>query len=147
MAARPKQFVTALATMEAPMCLPHIDRDVCASLFPWHLYQHTIAGGAPRHGRQELTTNQNAISRHNRPICGNHLSKLRFQNLAMNQQALYPFAPRQLYISRENDPPLCTRYSGNLVIARVAGIARIVAQQAQPLGQTPQHGIRQKSRA
>jgi hypothetical protein len=69
---------------------------------------------------------------------------LRFQDLAVDKQTANPFAPCQLSISRENNSPLCTRQGSDLVIAYVAGIERIKAQQAQPLGQASQHGVRQK---
>jgi hypothetical protein len=72
------------------------------------------------------------------------LLKLLFQDLALDQQATNPFAPRKRYIPGENDPPLRARQGGDLVVACVAGIERIKAQQAQPLGQASQHGIGQK---
>jgi hypothetical protein len=72
------------------------------------------------------------------------LGKLLFQNLAVDKHAMDPLAPCQRSIPCQDDSTLRTRQGGDLVVICMAGIEGIKAQQAQPLGQTPQHGIRQK---
>jgi hypothetical protein len=74
-----------------------------------------------------------------------HLSQLGFQILSGDQHRPKTIPLRKLAVPGEEYPAVLNRPANELAIIHVPKVERVIADDAQPFGQTTQHHIGQKS--
>ena len=134
MRAAPIHLSAAAAAQKARLRLENVRRHLLTDLGFASALQNDVALGAARECRAR-----------GEPERAKHLAELLVYLFRFDQEMSDAAPPRQFDIPRQQNAILRPRDAREFVIVRIRQKSRIVPQQSQPRGESPQHIVREES--